>query len=213
MLPSRWTESAHPCFGVAEARLRAARRFVSLVQDLIAVESDEPPTFDFDAAFRRSEAEDEFPLLAWSTALSHSFSIFESLLADAAAQASALSQVEVRAPTRGGKIEGWIAELRRHGVEVRIAPETNSALKAMRRIRNDLTHGLRVQRSNVEPWLAGELDTDRDGSIRPTARLVRRALTTIDEAIGAVDVGLMLFEDRLHAHYRPPSRSLDIDAD
>jgi hypothetical protein len=96
------------------------------------------------------------------------------------------------------------------GATVRIPPETMAELRALRRIRNDLTHSLRLAPDSVEPAVLLDLDTEYDGEMVPTARLVRRTLRAVDAAIGSVDVALMTFANRLDEHFWPPSRHLDV---
>jgi hypothetical protein len=214
----RWTGSGLPCFEIVEVRLRATTRFINLIDKLVAHETQAPgetyeearrrenpylrsPPLDVDALFRWSEAEAEFPLLAWSTSLAHCFSILESFLARAAAEAAALSEHAMQRPQRGGKIEAWLAELARHGAPLRMADDTLAELQALRRVRNALVHGLQLNPERIPPRVLDDLYRTELGEVVPTATIVRRALRAVDTMVGHVDVALMLLIDRLDAQF------------
>jgi hypothetical protein len=196
-----------PVISDASARIRAMRRFLVLAREMLDEQTRDPlldgyeakrrarhphlrsPDPDFEALDRWTEAVSEFPLLLWATALGYAFSIIETFLGVAAAQAAAVADREPGQP-RGPKIEGWLAEIRGHGAPVRIQPATMEELRALRQVRNSLTHRLTIDETEVQPRVAGDLVRDPVGNLVPTPRLAARALDAAEVVIAAVAYAL-----------------------
>lgn len=218
----RWTSSGLPCFQVAEVRLRSARRYLRLLEKVVDEETREPTEsqyeferrrrypylrsepIDMDALSRWSEATDEFPLLAWSTALAHAFSVLESLLDSAVAQAVAYRRFSEAPRGRAqAKIESRLEQLEACGAPVRLPEVLVREVKDLRAVRNALTHHLWLDPARVPSTVRQDLGTTSGGDLVPTAALVRRALLAVDQVIAAVDVALMLLAERLDEVSQP----------
>jgi len=203
-----WTISGLPSTLTVEVRLRTARRFLREMETMVAKQTQFPgdvaglayDPFAPSAAeeIRRwEEATAELPLLAWATTLGYCFSTLEAFLQEAAQDAANLRQRSVQRPRRQPVIEAWLEELERLGFVVRDDARTMNDLRALRRIRNALLHGVALTKATVPPDLrkcfeASSAVWAAPGSLIPTSELVRRALATVESVVAAVDYALAI---------------------
>lgn len=192
VVQGEWTASGVPTFAAVETRIGAARRFVRLIEDTIERDLDrqrrEMERGASHRALRRfEEIRSEFPLLAWATTLGYCFSALEGFLKGCAQDAADV--IDAQAPTAvpGPQIESWLTVLRSMGVRVRLPPDVEADLKELRRLRNHLTHGLRLDEAALGNRVRSFLGRDPEGAPVPTATLVRFAIETVESVILAVD--------------------------
>jgi hypothetical protein len=101
-------------------------------------------------------------------------------------------------------------ELERLGAPVRLASGKLSDLRALRLVRNVLTHELWLDPEAVPATLRDVLRENELGELAPTPALVRRGFRAVGDTVAAVDVSLMLLVER-HEDRFPPDASEGAD--
>jgi hypothetical protein len=198
-------QADNPLFGETRSRLQAVRWFLTLMETVVddatapearsryqSMREQRHPyvrrvPIDFDVLGRRETAAREFPLIAWAPSLAYCFSVLERFLADATALAADRLRKTPPEHVPSPKIEGWLAALASFGVTIPVPPETISELKALRPVRNALTHRLSLDANQLPAGLHRDLDMANVERILPTPLLVRRALRAVDDVICATE--------------------------
>jgi hypothetical protein len=204
-------------FAGTHGRLRALRRFLSLIEAVVDDQAmDQPespyeklrrerhphlsrPPIDPAAVELRYEAAREFPLIAWAPSLMYSFSVLERFLGDITGLSASLYGRPIPDRVGNPKIEGWLKELASLGVNVRIAPETMLELQSLRVVRNALAHRLTLAPLELPDSLRRDLNMLDPDRILPTASLVRRALRAVDDTVHATETGFRVWFSERHA--------------
>ena len=227
-----WTISGLPSMQAVEVRLRTARRFVREMEAMVAQQTQipwerpesgpphtaarqrvEPLVAPGDQEVRRwEEARAELPLLAWATTLGYCFSTLEAFLREAAQDAARMTGRSAAPPRRPPLVEAWIDELERLGSPVRLDARAWDDLRALRRVRNALTHGLALTKQQVPPDLRAYFEASSGmwaspDSFVPTSDLVRRALATVESFVAAVDYALTASGQRQVERWDPMERA------
>jgi hypothetical protein len=207
MIEGDWTTSGTRAAREVETRLRSARRYVRATADMLADYTfhrlEDELDLDLAELERRWETATEFPLLAWSTTLAFSLSTLETYLDAAVDEAASLAQRPTPAKLPGAKVEGHLRRLAQLGVRVRLTDELTQKLRALRQVRNALTHELAVNADALDACLASKLDPWHGGvrepsgeRVVPTERLVLFSLETVEQTVARVEYGLAELAER-----------------
>jgi hypothetical protein len=212
-----WTISGLPSMQAIEVRLRTARRFVREMEAMVARQTQVPwealESQPGEQQVRRwEEARAELPLLAWATTLGYCFSALEAFLHEAAEDAARMTGRSAEAQRRAPLVEAWIKELGRLGSPVRLDDRAWDELRALRLIRNALTHDLALTKQQVPPDLRACFEASSamwasPDSFVPTSALIRRALVTVESFVAAVDYALTASAQRQVERWDPMERA------